>query len=746
MAIMGNAAFIRARKFLNYNPLAKWLALIGAVGTGVFFVLLLLVLALFADLMVERGEIPCFANLPLREGNAFAASLTPPENDDQRKEFFQLIRQEMQDLGLREPALVKLATSEAGDFLSARDQELRQELLWYVKLVPWLNQNVSADAAEEVRQELRSHIEALGPEIALNHNLADFGILGLLARSQYRLQRTWLAPLARWNPWMWRNGNLHYLQGLLILAIVLAVIRAGLMFMSSYMAAQATIEAATRLRRAIYHHTFRLGTLAFRALGPSEAVGVSTRHLEAVHDALYLWLTVVFREPIKFGLLLVFAMLVNFWLALAFLLFALLVWLVGGQIAAFFRRQGRTASHRAADQVALLQESIMLMRLVKVYLMELFNQARVERQLAKYGRSQLRRYRGEAIYWPLFLLLALLAALSLLLIAGIVVLQGQLGVTSAMILIAALICLYWPLETWLEHRRFIRRGRESAVILFNFLDRPGGVGQVVDAEFLPALAQQLEFDNVSLKEPGTGRKLLEGVSLSITAGQRVAVVGPEDMEKHALVYLIPRFLDPNAGEIRFDGKNLRWVTLDSLRAQIAIVLQHNLVFNDTVANNIGCGDPSYNLPQIIEAAKVAHAHQFVQKLPHGYETAIGEMGHPLRSGEMYRIALARAILRDPALLILEEPFGLLDDDTKSLLDDTYARVLPGRTTIFLPHRLSTIRNCDRVFLLYHGRIEAAGDHRELLGQNELYRHLQYLEFNEFAGMFTPAPVAISPEV
>jgi len=98
------------------------------------------------------------------------------------------------------------------------------------------------------------------------------------------------------------------------------------------------------------------------------------------------------------------------------------------------------------------------------------------------------------------------------------------------------------------------------------------------------------------------------------------------------------------------------------------------------------------------------------------------------------------------LLILEEPFGLLDDDTKSLLDDTYARVLPGRTTIFLPHRLSTIRNCDRVFLLYHGRIEAAGDHRELLGQNELYRHLQYLEFNEFAGMFTPAPVAISPEV
>ena len=136
-------------------------------------------------------------------------------------------------------------------------------------------------------------------------------------------------------------------------------------------------EAATRLRRAIYHHTFRLGTLAFRALGPTEAVGVSTRHLEAVNDGLLAWVTVAVREPIKFGLLLLFALAVNFWIALAFLLFAFLVWMMGGQVAAYFRRKGRAAAHRAAEQLALLQESLMLMRLVKVYLMEAFNQARV---------------------------------------------------------------------------------------------------------------------------------------------------------------------------------------------------------------------------------------------------------------------------------------------------------------------------------------------------------------------------------
>jgi ATP-binding cassette, subfamily B, bacterial len=470
-------------------------------------------------------------------------------------------------------------------------------------------------------------------------------------------------------------------------------------------------------------------------------VGVSTRHLEAVSDGLYHWLTVYFREPVKFALLLLFALFVDFWIALAFLLFALLVWLVGGQIAAFFRRQGRAANHRAAEQLALLQESLMLMRLVKVYLMEAFNQARVERQLSRYAAAQLRRHRGEAIYRPLLVFMGVMAALVLLYVTGLVVLHHQLGVTSAIVLTTALASLYLPLVTWLDNRRFIRRGRDSAVVLFEFLDRPGGVGQVVEAEFLPALAKRLDFDNVTLREPGTGRRLLQGVTMTVQAGQRVALVGPDDMEKHALVYLLPRFLDPTAGEIRVDGKNLRWVTLDSLRAQTAIVLQHNLVFNDTVANNIGCGDKSYTLPQIIEAAKVAHAHQFIQKLPQGYETPIGELGHALRVSEQFRVALARAILRDPALLIIEEPLTPLDEDTKSLVDDTFARVLPGRTAIFLPHRLSTIRHCDRVFLLYNGKVEASGEHRELLAQSELYRHLQYLEFNEFAGLAAGAPPA-----
>jgi ATP-binding cassette subfamily B protein len=307
--------------------------------------------------------------------------------------------------------------------------------------------------------------------------------------------------------------------------------------------------------------------------------------------------------------------------------------------------------------------------------------------------------------------------------------MGNAGVIA---LAATLVSLYWPMVLHRENRRVLRRAREAAVAVFRFLDRPADLRADASAEFLQPMERTLEFDDVTLKEPGTNRLLLEHITLRIGAGERVGIIGVEDSEKHAFVYLIPRFLDPTSGEIRIDDHNLRFVTLDSLRVQIALVLQHNLVFHDSVANNISCGDKAYGQPQVIEAAKAAHAHNFIQKLPHGYDTPIGELGHSLTVSQQYRIALARAILRDPAIIVIEEPATILDDDTKALIDDTYARVLPGRTVIFLPHRISTIRSCDRLFLMHRGQLESSGSHRELLAKSPLYRHLHYIEFNEIA--------------
>jgi ATP-binding cassette subfamily B protein len=715
-------AFSRALQYLNYSPAACWTARVTAVLSGVLYVTLLVLLFLVVDLMATQGQVPTYFDLSPTRRAGFESdwSAKPAEEREAGLKY----------LGVPPARATVLARTELA---SMPDED--RALGWTASVVDMLRSRVGDAAAEAYQPEVPEGQTPTALQLGLE--VDRLGVLSLLVRSEHTWTFPLLAAFARYNAWAWapklaNTPNHSYLVGLALIGVALALLRAVVMQFTNSSAAAATLDAVTRLRRMIYHHTFRLGTLTVRNLGPNEAVSLFVRRMEALHDALFTRLTTDLREPVKFGLLLVFALLLNFWLGLAFLLFAGLVWLLGGQILTAYRRSGRLAARRSATQLALLQESIMLMRLVKGYLMELLNQTRVERQLADYSRSHLQRFRSEAVSQPLLVFLGTLGGIVLLFVAGRIVLAERLGVANVVTQAATLLSLYFPLEAWLAQRRTIARGREAAAAVFEFLDRKGEVAQVLGAEFLPAMGQRLEFLDVSLREPGTGRMLLQGVNLTVKAGQRVGFVGPDDAEKHAIVYLIPRFLDPTSGEVKIDGQNLRYVTLDSLRAQIGMILQHNLIFNDTVANNIGCGDPAYSLPRIIEAAKLAHAHQFIQKLPNGYDTRIGELGHSLRPGEQFRIALARAVLRDPSVYIIEEPPVPLDDDTKALLDDTLDRVLAGKTAIFLPHRVSTIKACDRIFLVHKGRIEAHGEHRDLLGVSELYKHLHYMEFNAFA--------------
>jgi ATP-binding cassette subfamily B protein len=708
-----DTAFSKACAYLNFNSTAKWTAHAAAVGVGVVSVALLAVLLLFADYMVWRGRIPYWGELSTVQLQRVADRWNNASTEDAVAWLAEAGFTSQNTQGLPEAEFEQLTPRQ-------------KEIVWEAVATHRLVEGVGEDAAKQIIDP-----EAVGRS---RIRAGDHGLLSLVVRQQANV-RVWtpVPPLARWNRWAWNEGGgpvTSYLVGLAVMALVLGLLWVFLLVLNREMAARATIEATTRLRRAVYHHTFRLGTLAVRALGPSEAVSLLTRHIESLHDALYQRLTVYFREPIFVGLLLLFALFLNWLLALVFILFAVVLWLVGVRIVAWFRGQSKQATNVAAERLTIIRESLMLMRMVKCYLMEQFNQARIERQLSRYAQVQLVRYRGESLAEPALIVLGGLGALVLMFVGALFVLHGSLSDAEAVVLSTTVLCLYYPVQRWFEARRLIKRGRQAAEQIFTFLERRGEVGQVVGAEFLPPLAKQIEFDNVSLRDPSTGRLLLEEVSLTISAGHRVGLVGAEDLEKHALVYLIPRLLDPSAGEIRIDQHNLRWVTLDSLRTQIGIVMVHNLVFHDTVKNNIGCGDTVYTLPQIIEAAKMAHAHHFIQKLPQGYETPIGELGHSLSLSEQYRIALARAILRDPALLIIEEPETDLDEDTKNLLDDTLARILPGRTAIFLPHRISTLRSCNTIHLINKGRIVASGTHKELLASNKYYRHLHYLEFNQ----------------
>jgi len=713
--VQQRTAFSRAWANLGSHRMAQWSAWITSGLAAILTVVLLGVFALFVDLLVAQGKIPSEHELTPSQQAAFAAGLQGM-SAEQRNEA-------LENVGVpadRVPAFnAELAALTVVD----------REQLWRAYVWQILRTNVSTEAAARYAARARP----TDPHYDVN----NLGLLSLVVRTNgLRVQRMF-AWLASWNTWSWRQDdarfpNFWYLTGLLFVAIIVAIARGILVNLMHLSAASAALAVGVWLRRAVYHHTYRLGALTIRATGPGEGVGIFTRHVENIQAAIRTKLTTQVFAPVELLCLLAFALCIHFWLGLAYVLAALLVLLWGGQIAMGLRRSARIADRRAAARMSLLQESMMMMRLVKSNVMELFNQSRVERQLADYESARLQRTRNEAFVRPLLWFLGALAAAVMLYVSGIVVLSGGLSASNVVVLVVTLWVGYWPLRDWLRHGRRIRRGQESAVHVYEFLDRPREVAQVIDAQFLPAVAKGVEFREVGLRDASSGRVLLDGVSLKISAGERVGIVGPDEAEKHALVYLLSRFLDPTSGEIRIDDKNLKWLTLDSIRTQIGVVLQPNLIFNDTVGNNIGCGDPMYTIPQIIEAAKVAHAHQFIQKLPYGYETPIGELGSSLRPSEQFRIALARAVLRDPAMYVIEEPRSPLDDDAKNLLDDTFSRVLPGKTVLFLPHRISTIRSCDRVYLINQGQVEAVGVHRDLVAQSDLYKHLHYMEFNEFA--------------
>ena len=726
---METNAFARARNFLNYAATAKWTALLASAASGVVYVLLIGMLALFIDLLVSQGQIPTFHQLPIAQQNRFPAAWHALENE-RRIEA-------LKHLNLTDKEIARIVAADAPTTLSDKSELtfLEQEIRWRAFVWDYLKTHVHEEAASTYQPKL----DARGLQIAdvFDAQGKPLGILSLVVRSREQLIHPAIDTFAAVFSWSWKptprtdgtlsNPNETYLTGLLVLALLLVGVRFGLIYLMNRGAATATLDAINRMRRLIYHQTYRLGMSAVRAAGPTEASSLFTRHCESIHTALYTWLTGSVRYPVTLVLLLVLAFLVNFWLALCALVLAALVWIIGGQIASNFQEKGYFASRRAANRLALLQESLKMMRLVKCYLMESFNQARIERQLGEYSKAHTQRYAGEMIALPLLGLMASVAATALFYLAGKIALREGLSAVNLVILIVALVSLYFPARGWLEMQQPLRRGRDSAAILFEYLGRRGEITQGFDAEFLQPLSKAIEFREVKLREPGSARWVLRDISLTIPAGQKVCLIGEDETELHAIAYLIPRFADPTEGEVRIDGVDIRSVTQDSLRAQIAMVMQNSLIFNDTVANNIGCGDPSFTLPQIIEAAKFAHAHQVIQRLPAGYETPIGELGHSLRPSEQFRIALARAILRDPSILIIEEPDTPFDADTQALWDDTLDRFLPGRTVLFIARRLNTLKDADRIYLIQDGQVVLSGDHNKLLVKSPLYKHLVYMD-------------------
>jgi ATP-binding cassette subfamily B protein len=528
--------------------------------------------------------------------------------------------------------------------------------------------------------------------------------------------------------------NLGALNTLLIVGLLQLLMWCYVNQFRRALLSRAAVGVAATLRHQVHRQMYRLGQSALPTEGVGPVVHLFTRDVNDVRDGLIAGLDATYRLPVLGVGLLLIALFLSLKLTVFLLSLGGLVWLISRPLSHGANVEADAAARDAAVQLSLLHEDLAMLRTVRVYGAEAIVKQRFDEHLERHREADYRRLTTEGRRNPTTLLLVGAAGFLAAGMIGYSVLEdrpGRINLATGLLLIGSLLALAWPIAGWFDLRRAIRQAGRSAGGIFNFLERKPELQQSVGAQFLAPLKERISLENVNLDGP-TGRTLLAGVTAEIPARTKTAIMGSDEEAKHALACLIPRLIDPKVGRVRMDGLDLREVTLESLRAQVALVLQHDLIYTDTVTANIGLNDPSFGLPRIIEAAKIAHAHHFIQELPHGYETIIGPLGHYLRPDEQYRIALARAFLHDPSLVVIEEPTTPLDDDTKHLIDDTIDRFSPGRTFIFLPHRLSTIRKCNQVIVLHNGRVEAIGPPRDVHGQSKLYRHLQYVEFNQFA--------------
>ena len=497
-------------------------------------------------------------------------------------------------------------------------------------------------------------------------------------------------------------------------------------------------DAATSLRSQVHRQMYRLGQSSLPTEGTGPVVNLISREVNDIRDGLFADLDDADRLPVLAAGLVLTALVLSPVMSVFLASLALLVWLIARRVLSDARTVSDAAMRDAAVQLTLLHEDLGLLRTVRVYGVESIDKQRFEEHLENFRQADARRMKTEGQFSPTaWLVYGAAGALAVGLLGYSVVATHRDSPATAFVLAVAVVGVVYPILQWLRRGKAVRQANRSAAGLFEFLERRPELQQQGGAHFLPPMHERITFENVTLEsrpviEAGAGRVLLEGVSVEFPAGSRSAIMGLDEDAKHAMVCLIPRLIDPKVGRVRIDGHDLREVTIESIRAQVATVLQNDLIFSDSVLMNIGLGDPSYEMPRVIEAAKVAHAHNVIQDLPHGYDTIIGPLGHYLKPDEQYRVALARAALHDPSIVIVEEPSFALDEDTKHLIDDTLARISRGRTLVILPHRLSTIRSCHQIIVLHNGRVETVGNPRELQNDSKLFRHLQYLEFNQFA--------------
>jgi subfamily B ATP-binding cassette protein MsbA len=547
------------------------------------------------------------------------------------------------------------------------------------------------------------------------------------------------APLSvlHWVPGPLRDRAAHALpldhpqvalERLCVLVLVLLLLKNVADYLQSFLMVSIEQGVIRDLRSALYAHLQRLSLGFFQGQRAGVLMSRVTNDVEYLRASIASSLSNLVKDGLTLLGLLVVVFAASWRLALLSMVVIPPAGLALAAIGRKMRKRSGQAQERMGELTGVLQETLSGMRVVQAFGMEDAERARFERSNVGYFRAFVHLRRVSAAARPVSEYLIVLVAIGLLWFVGREILvRHTLEAHTFLMFIAALLSTISPIKTLAEVNTNMQQGIAAARRVFDTLDTPIQVVDRPSARPLAPLCEGIRLDHVSF-EYQSDLPVLRDVSLEIRRGEVVALVGSSGAGKSTVMDLLARFYDPTGGAILFDGVDLRDAQLKTLRAQLGLVTQETILFHDSVRANIAYGSPGAGEAEVREAARAAHALAFIERLPAGFDTVIGERGARLSGGERQRLAIARALLRNPPLLLLDEATSALDTESERLVQDALERLMRDRTVLVIAHRLSTVQHADRIVVLEHGRIAASGSHAELMESGGLYRRLYDLQF------------------
>ncbi len=569
--------------------------------------------------------------------------------------------------------------------------------LLFVMLIPLLKTLFDSDAAVRTVTEM--------PEMALDN-------------------KNFLGDL--FNYWIYRIFGADYdTMQLLMFCAVVMVSAAMLSNLFRYLG-QKTVEkmkirTLERIRNGVFDNVMGLNVSFFSNEKKGDIISKITSDVQVVQFCISNTLHVVFRDPLLIIGYVVFLVFISLKLTLFSIIYLPVVAFVIGTIVKRLRKKATKAQELYADMVSALDESLGGVKIIKAYNAIDYIRDKFHGINRRYSRKMYSMAKRQQLASPMSEFLGIMALSVLLVYGGKLVLGGSLGSAEFIAFIGAFSQITRPIRSFADAFANINQGIAAGERVMELLDTKSTITDKPDAVELGEFAESIEFRDVRFAYEN--RTVIDGVSFTVRKGETVALVGPSGGGKSTLADLIPRFYDVQGGQILIDGRDLRDYRIESLRANMGIVAQDTILFNDTIENNIRMGKRDAAPDEIAAAARVANADKFIRETEEGYRTNIGDRGMKLSGGQRQRLSISRAVLKNPPILILDEATSALDTESEKLVQDALNSLLEGRTSIVIAHRLSTIRSADKILVVDHGQIIEQGTHDDLMALDGTYRRL-----------------------